>query len=190
MIAMITRGDPVRERHPDQHGQRDRHGQHELRQVPGEVGVQRVQAPGRQRGDLPGLLAAQPRRAQPQERGRTAARRSPDFTTAAARSAAASPPAAATARPATTTRQPGQRPGQRGRPRFRAPRRPAPAPAGPPAAGSAPFRPGPARRRPPGTRAPPLPAAATAVNRPHPLLTSWPSPRCWRGFTGGITRHV
>ena len=60
------RGHPVRERHPDQHGQRDGRGQHQLRQVPGKVGIQPVQSPGRERGDLPGLLTAEPARAQSQ----------------------------------------------------------------------------------------------------------------------------
>ena len=57
------RGDPVRERDPDQDRQRDQHGQHQLRQVPGKVGVQPVQALGRQGRDLPGLLTAEPGRA-------------------------------------------------------------------------------------------------------------------------------
>ena len=113
------RGDPVRERDPDQHRQRDRHGQHQLRQVPGEVGVQPVQPPGRERRDLPGLLAAEPggpsRRAWALSR-----RRSPDFTTAAARSAAASPPAAAAARPASTTPSQASVHGQRADPVPRA----------------------------------------------------------------------
>ena len=59
-------GDPVRQPDPDQHRERHDAGQHELRQVAREVGVQPVQAPGGQRGDLAGSVPGEPGRAQPQ----------------------------------------------------------------------------------------------------------------------------
>ena len=59
-------GDPVHRGHRGQHGRRDQDRQHQLRQVPREPGIQPVQAPGGQGGDLAGLLPAEPGRAQPQ----------------------------------------------------------------------------------------------------------------------------
>ena len=93
VAAMTTRGDPVGERDPDQHGDRDQAGQHELRQVAGEVGVQAVQAPGGQRGDLAGRAAAAASQDGPSRSAWSVSRRrSWDFTAAAARSAVTSPP--------------------------------------------------------------------------------------------------
>ena len=46
------RGDPVGARHDDQHGDGHEHGEHELGQVAGHVVVERVEAPGREGGEL------------------------------------------------------------------------------------------------------------------------------------------
>jgi hypothetical protein len=60
------RGHPVGEADPDKHGNGNQAGEHELRQVAGEVGVETVQPSGGERGDLPGLLPAEPARAKAQ----------------------------------------------------------------------------------------------------------------------------
>ena len=58
--------DPVSGRHPGYHRHRHHDREHKLGQVPGEVGIERVQALGGQGRDLPCLLPAQPGRAEPQ----------------------------------------------------------------------------------------------------------------------------
>jgi len=50
-------GQPVGDRDPDQDGQGDQAGQHQLRKVAGKVGIEAVQAAGGQRGELATLLA-------------------------------------------------------------------------------------------------------------------------------------
>ena len=66
-------GQPVRGGHPGQYRQRHQAGEHERRQVPGEVGVEGVEPRDGQRGDLARPLAGQPGRAEPQRPGDEAA---------------------------------------------------------------------------------------------------------------------
>src|SRR5664280_1375526 len=56
------RGQPVGGHDPGQYRHRHQQRQHQLREVTGEVAVQRVDAPGRQRRQLAAALAGQPRR--------------------------------------------------------------------------------------------------------------------------------
>ena len=98
-------GDPVGAQHHDDDGDRDDHGQEQLRQVAGEVVVERVDAAGGQDDEAaPGAPRSMPAGPSRAIRSTSAVRRS-DLADADARSAARSVSQPSAALPATTARR-------------------------------------------------------------------------------------
>ncbi len=104
-------GDPVGGAHRDDHGDRHDHREHELRQVPREVAVERVDPMGRERREVPVGIGARPlaRRRRASRRGRRGVRTSPCSTPGSPT------PPSTTRRPPGAPRRPAARSADRGR---------------------------------------------------------------------------